>query len=178
MGPICTLNKCPTSCPTEQTGLCEGNPPVTGGIPSQRASNKENISILWRHNGTVFIYNDVQPMQHENTRHSMWQWTFFMKFGISTHWPLWDAAVIFEHTLQIDIMCNFWEIALIWPTKFIDEKKPILVQVMAWCRQATYNYLNQCWLRPMSPYGVTGPQCIKIHDPMNNVMAWRSIPSI
>ena len=31
------------------TGLCEGNPPVTGGFPSQRASNAENVSIWWRH---------------------------------------------------------------------------------------------------------------------------------
>ena len=31
------------------TDLCEGNPPVTGGFPSQRASNAENISIWWRH---------------------------------------------------------------------------------------------------------------------------------
>ena len=27
------------------TGLCEGNPPVTDGFPSQRASNEENVSI-------------------------------------------------------------------------------------------------------------------------------------
>ena len=31
------------------TGLCGGNPPVTGGFPSQRASNAENVSIWWRH---------------------------------------------------------------------------------------------------------------------------------
>ena len=31
-------------------GLCEGNPPVTGGFPSHRASNSENISISWCHN--------------------------------------------------------------------------------------------------------------------------------
>ena len=30
------------------TGLCEGNPPVTGGFPSQMASNAENVSIWWR----------------------------------------------------------------------------------------------------------------------------------
>ena len=30
-------------------GLCEGTPPVTGGFPSQRASNSENVSIWWRH---------------------------------------------------------------------------------------------------------------------------------
>ena len=31
------------------TGLCQGNPPVTGGFPSQRASNAENVSFWWRH---------------------------------------------------------------------------------------------------------------------------------
>ena len=31
------------------TGLCEGNPPVTSWLPSQRASNAENVSIWWRH---------------------------------------------------------------------------------------------------------------------------------
>ena len=31
------------------TGLCEGNPQVTGGFPSQRAGNTENISISSRH---------------------------------------------------------------------------------------------------------------------------------
>ena len=31
------------------TGLCEGNPPVTGGFPSQRASNAENVYISWCH---------------------------------------------------------------------------------------------------------------------------------
>ena len=31
------------------TGLCEGNPLVTGGLPSHRASYVENVSIRWRH---------------------------------------------------------------------------------------------------------------------------------
>ena len=34
------------------TGLCEGNPPVTGGfhrIPHTRASNAENVSTWWCH---------------------------------------------------------------------------------------------------------------------------------
>ena len=34
------------------TGLCEGNSPVTGEFPSQRASNAENVSIWWRHHGS------------------------------------------------------------------------------------------------------------------------------
>ena len=31
------------------TGLCEGNSPVTGEFPAQRASNMKNVSIWWRH---------------------------------------------------------------------------------------------------------------------------------
>ena len=29
--------------------LCEGNPLVTGGFPSQRASNVESVSMSWSH---------------------------------------------------------------------------------------------------------------------------------
>ena len=37
------------------TGLCEGNSPVTGEFPSQRASDAENVSIWWRyHNIEAF----------------------------------------------------------------------------------------------------------------------------
>ena len=31
------------------SGLCEGNPPVTGGFLSQSASDAESVSIWWRH---------------------------------------------------------------------------------------------------------------------------------
>ena len=35
------------------TGLCEGNSPVTGEFPAQKASNAENVSIWWRHHESV-----------------------------------------------------------------------------------------------------------------------------
>ena len=31
------------------TVLCEGNSPITGKFPAQRASNAENVSMWWRH---------------------------------------------------------------------------------------------------------------------------------
>ena len=31
---------------------------------------------------------------------------------------------------------------------------------MAWCRQATNHYLNQCWPRSLPPYGITRPQWV------------------
>ena len=39
------------------TGLCPGNPLVTGEFPAQRASNTENASIGWRHHVTAASWN-------------------------------------------------------------------------------------------------------------------------
>ena len=43
---------------------------------------------------------------------------------------------------------------------FTDDQST-LVQVVAWCHQATSHYLSQCWPRSLSPYGVTRPQWVK-----------------
>ena len=43
----------------------------------------------------------------------------------------------------------------------LTDDKSTLVQVMAWCRQATSHYLSRCWPRSLSPYGVTRPQWVK-----------------
>ena len=40
----------------------------------------------------------------------------------------------------------------------VNNEKSTLVQVMAWCRQATSHYLSQCWLRSPTPYGINQPQ--------------------
>ena len=44
----------------------------------------------------------------------------------------------------------------------LNDNQSTLVQVMAWCRQATSHYLSQCWPRSLSPYGVTRPQWVKL----------------
>ena len=41
------------------TSLCEGNPPVPGGFPSQRASNAENVSRWWRHHAAARVKVNV-----------------------------------------------------------------------------------------------------------------------
>ena len=50
--------------------------------------------------------------------------------------------------------------ALRWMPHELTNGKSTLVQVMAWCHQAASHYLNQCWSRFMSPYGVTRPQWV------------------
>ena len=49
------------------TGLCAGNAPVTDEFPAQRASNAENVSILWRHHvwciSRAVGYNDAMRLK-------------------------------------------------------------------------------------------------------------------
>ena len=53
-----------------------------------------------------------------------------------------------------------YEIALRWMPLDLTDDKSILVQVMAWCCQASSHYLSQCWPRSLMPYGVTRPQWV------------------
>ena len=55
-----------------------------------------------------------------------------------------------------------YEIALRWMPLDLADDKSTLVEVMAWCCQATSHYLSQCWPRSMSPNGFTRPQWVKI----------------
>ena len=73
------------------TGLCEGNSPVTGEFPAQRASNAENVSIWWRHH--------VQKMEKANYIHVLIirfirEWCF-MQFSLI----LLDLPVSFSSSL-------------------------------------------------------------------------------
>ena len=84
-----------------------------------------------------------------------------------THWFLEDAdvilnIVIFKLTSMVDILSTWCEIALRWiPQDFTDDKST-LVHVMAWCLQAPSHFLDQCWPRSVSPYGIARPQYVNI----------------
>ena len=49
------------------TGLCEGNSPVAGDFPAQRASNVENVSIWGRHHGKNDIICHEKHLTPANT---------------------------------------------------------------------------------------------------------------
>ena len=70
---VCLLN-CLSRCRSKNTsklcvtGLCEGNPPVTGWFPSQRVSNADFFSIWRRGHAT--------PRQYQNHCWLIVNWTF------------------------------------------------------------------------------------------------------
>ena len=88
------------------TSLCEGNPPVTNGFPSQRACYMENICISWHHHGI-------------GGRHHIWH-----SFLIIPHIDdicMWGTClspvVVITHSGRVMHICR--------------QPKPSLVQIMA-----------------------------------------------
>ena len=69
----------------------------------------------------------------------------------------------FKLISMINILSIFCEIAISWMPQDLTDYLSTLVQVMAWCRQATSHYMSQCWPRSLSPYDITRPQWLMIH---------------
>ena len=62
--------------------------------------------------------------------------------------------------LVLDDWSIYCAILLIWMSWGFTDDRSTLIQVMAWCGQATSHYLNQCWPRSKPPYGITRPQWV------------------
>ena len=73
--------------------------------------------------------------------------------------------VIFNLVLLIGLVRFADGNALRWMPEKLTDDKSTLVQVMAWCRQATSHYLSQVWLSSLSPCGVTRPHWVKDRAP-------------
>ena len=67
---------------------------------------------------------------------------------------------IFNLILLIVIFRSLHDNALRWMSQDLTDDKSTLVQVMAWCLQATSHYLSQCWLSSLSPYGIARPHWV------------------
>ena len=78
--------------------------------------------------------------------------------------------VILKLTLENGGWGVSYEIALRWMPQDLTDDKSTLVQVMVWCRQASSQYLSQCWPRSLSPYGVTRPQWV--NSCLNRESVW------
>ena len=83
--------------------------------------------------------------------------------------------VFFKLISWIDTLSNSCETALRSMPQNPSGDKSTLVQVMAWCRQATSHYLSQCCPRSLSPYGVTRPQWVNTLRPVtfSNAFSWQ-----
>ena len=74
----------------------------------------------------------------------------------------WLFGTIRQQTIDIfSIQVNN---TLEWMSEDLTDVRSAVVQVMAWCRQATSHYMNPYKPRSLMPYGVTGPQWVKLYN--------------
>ena len=80
--------------------------------------------------------------------------------------------VIFKLILVVNGWGISCETALIWVSLNHTYDKSTLVQVTAWCHQATSHCLSQCWPRSLSPCGVTRPQWVNSLHQSSSCLNW------
>ena len=118
---------------------------------SQRSSDKSKLVLATSH---LAFSKNLCHLESENqiSRDSLAQDLSSDSHCYLTHWSLRDVEVI-----QLVYFSNsFYKlICKALPVKLFLVDKSTLVQVMAWCCQATSHYLSQCWPRSMWPCGIT-----------------------
>ena len=67
---------------------------------------------------------------------------------------------IFQLISWIDTLRATRKIVVRWMQQNSTDDEWTLVQVIAWCCQATSHCRSQCWPRSVSPYGVTRPKWV------------------
>ena len=73
---------------------------------------------------------------------------------------------IFNLVLLIGIFRSSHDSALRSMPQDLTDDKSTLVQVRAWCHQATSHYLGQCWPSPLSPLVVARPKWVNFDPSM------------
>ena len=107
---------------------------------------------IWTSSNIMLL---LRPSPHQNVQQTM-----------LTHWSQGHLnkisdEVIFNPILMIEGWGISSEIALRWLSLDPADGKSTLVQVMAWCHQASSHYLSQCWPRFLLPYHTTRQQWVK-----------------
>ena len=81
------------------TGLCEGNSPVTGEFPTQRASYAENVSIWWRHHGEP-VHNaswSLRSWTQKSMKHMLYQLQVIFLLCVLDKWGIY---IVFLQLVQ------------------------------------------------------------------------------
>ena len=79
------------------TGLCEWNPPMAGGFPSQVASNAENVSIWWRHHAHFHARRHTWKAQRFYHYYQTWR----------MHIQIYSCIRTYVYSISQDICTRF-----------------------------------------------------------------------
>ena len=124
-------------------------------------------AILFRFHTTKFLNSHLSPPHLLLLLSSSWKWSVNNNNNINNCFQgeinslgpeicySNFKSMILKLIIQNSSMNTCCEIDLIWMPRNCTNDKSRLVQVRAWCHQATRHYLSQCWPRSMSSYDIT-----------------------
>ena len=131
------------------------------GVHSQ--CDGTGVAVWWCRMAGISPHYSMENAREVSAEH--WKCTHYCWTQINSLAPgrfKWNFGLaIFKLTLVTDGWVISCEIPLSRMSLYLTDDKSTLVQVMAWCRQATSHYLSQCWPRSMPPYRVPRPQWVK-----------------
>ena len=110
-------------------GLCEGNSPVTGEFPSQKASNAENVSIWWRH--------------HENGRQNVTELRELVECNIIRTTDNDGTRMRWHHEICLPIFFRFASQSHDYSARI---KNLIEIDELASTLNETHRILGMCWI--------------------------------
>ena len=124
------------------TSLCEGNSPVTGEFPAQRASNAENVPIWWRHHGHPVIHGAahviVMPTSHQVISNHHVDSTVT---GVKSYYAMCISRDSHQHTMFERVR----EVGNPLVSVFLAGSSPqsdIAICEGCWCREVSFHYTN------------------------------------
>ena len=119
----------------------------------------QNNIVIWCY--AIRLWNKMYLHSVEVMRVPLWWAAWCVTYIYLTYLPLGNFRyLIFQIISVIDDWVISCELALRWMLLDLTDDKSTMVQVMAWCRQATSHYLSQCWPRSLLPYSITRPQWV------------------
>ena len=123
----------------------------------QKKHSRKYITYIYMHYGLTV----ATPVYYLFTAefHELLAYIIFILIGPGKF--EWNFRYVIYNQILVTDGCGIsCEIALLWMSLDFTNYQSTLVQVMAWCHQATSHYLSQCWPRSLSPYGITGPEWV------------------
>ena len=127
---------------------------------------KSGRGKFYLRHGYIRNYNmgSISCILHTSLHYTFTYDSVLYKAITSFRW--WEGLVMLWY-VHFQTNFNNWRLMYFWWISFwklsleLGYDKSILVQVMAWCRQATIRYFSQFWPSFMSPCDVINPQWVK-----------------
>ena len=123
--------------------LCEGNPPLIGGFPSQRITNTESVSMQWWHHDKVWVLRACVCV-------CLYKTSMCNLHG-SAIGPAWVVSSL-DFPKCINNCCNDWDINHICVTE-------IKLHTLHFCLLAA-TFCTRIWPKRMQLFGNLNPDSV------------------